>query len=501
MNKAKRRLIINILAGMVIVVSVLTFYSTFSMDTEYVFKSDVYDISDGYIEGISINTSIDLFYKYFDMDNCSIKVMDKDNKEVSSGYVGNGTKTVLYGANGNVVSSYVNVIKGDYNGDGILDNTDFYEMGKCLVEECVLDEIKLKSIDIDGDSEFHINDVVLLDKDMTLGYTGVNIEEESIVLQSNEVGRLVGKVSPNYGVNMNLKWESADNKIATVDEAGRVTGGMEGEVIIKAITLDGKYVDEAKVIVDNTIQLESYEGLAYIGGNDVRVWIKSVSYEGLSCVVGDEEVASCKIDGEMLVLSGKNIGSTSITVNSSQYGSVTYNLIVRSVYLNIMPDYLCMHPGESQLITVSGFNTGNLSFEFNDRDIIKDAYMTMYGTRNMLRIDAGNKQGRGILTVREDNGNTSGNVIIDVTSLSMAEMGIFGKVGEESSLMAIGDNLGKLTCVSSDENIGTCRVEENRVIVMPKQVGLFYVDVYNNFTYEGYQLECGQTQFTVVVQE
>ena len=84
MEKIKRKLIINILASMVIVVGVLTFYSTFSMNTEYVFESDVYSINDGYIEDISINTSIDLYYKYFDIDNCSIKVMDKNNNETST---------------------------------------------------------------------------------------------------------------------------------------------------------------------------------------------------------------------------------------------------------------------------------------------------------------------------------------------------------------------------------------------------------------------------------
>ena len=136
MDKTKRRRVFNILLGLVCVLVVLSFYGTFSLNADYKFVSDVYLVKDGYIEGISVNTSVDLFKKYFDVSNCSIKVVDRDNNEITSGYVVNGSRTLVYGVNGDVISSYINIIKGDYNGDGIIDDGDFYEMGECLVDGC-----------------------------------------------------------------------------------------------------------------------------------------------------------------------------------------------------------------------------------------------------------------------------------------------------------------------------------------------------------------------------
>lgn len=501
MGKTKVKLIINILVGFVIVACVLTFYNTFSLDTEYKFESAVYDIGDGYIENVSSNTSVELYLKYFDVDNCSISVVDKNNETIVSGFVGNGSKTIVYDNNHNVITSYVNVIKGDYTGDGLIDMNDFYDMGKCLVSDCLMDEYLKRSVDVDDDGEFRINDLVLLDKAVTLGYTGIIVEQDSIVLQSDEQGRLVGRVEPGYGVNLNVKWSSDDEGIATVDDAGRVTGHIEGNTVVRAVTLDGKYMAEVTVKVDNTIQLESYSGIGYIGGNDVVIGIKSIDYEGISCSVSNEEVASCEIRDKSLVLVPKNQGSSVVTVTSSKYGEVTYNLEVRSVYFNIMPKYICNTPGNVTFITVSGFNTGDLTFEALDNEIITSAYMETVQNRRMLRINFGTKQGRTTLRVTESNGNSSNLVIVDVTSMRLSDIGKVTKVGEEVTVTAIGDNLGSLTCKSNDVTKGTCRVEGNNIIVTPLATGSVTVDVYNNFSYESYNEVCGQSQFIVVIQE
>ena len=179
--KIKRRGIFNILTGLIVVFFVLTFYSTFSLDTSYVFESKFYDISNEYINGISPNTSIELYNKYFDMDNCYIRVVDLDNNDIISGYVVNGSKTILYNKINDVIGEFVNKIKGDINRDGIVDSNDFYDMGKCLVGDCDMDEYLRLSLDIDLDGKFLINDLMLLDKAVTLGYSGITVEDDSIL--------------------------------------------------------------------------------------------------------------------------------------------------------------------------------------------------------------------------------------------------------------------------------------------------------------------------------
>lgn len=497
----KIKMIFNVGIGIVFLVIILTFYNTFSLGEEYKFDSMVYDIEDGYIKNISSNTVISLFMKYFDLENCSIEVVDQDNNKIVSGLVMNGSKTILYDNNHSVLSSYVNVIKGDYTNDGIVDNNDFKQIGKCLVDNCSLEEYQMLSLDINGDGEIHINDLTLLDKAVTLGYTNISLDKDSMILQSEEMGRLVAKIEPNYGLNQNVKWTSIDEAIATVDAAGRVTGHQEGETKIQAMTLDGKLVDEATIKVDNTIQLFSYEGIAYIGGNDLSVGIKLIDYEGVTCSTSNEELATCEIKDKMLVMKAKKQGNPIITVISPKYGSTTYRLTTYSVYLNVMPKYICMTPNNVQYITVSGFHSGKLSFEASDDEMIRDSYMEVIYGRNMLKIQTGSKQGRAVLKVKEANGNSTDEVTIDVYRIGTSDIGKAAKVGQEVSTTIVGDNLGTLSCTSADENRATCRIEGNQLYVMPLAKGSVQIDISNQFEYNGQVSNCGKTQFLVVIQE
>ena len=172
-----------------------------------------------------------------------------------------------------------------------------------------------------------------------------------------------------------------------------------------------------------------------------------------------------------------------------------------SVYFNIMPKYVCGVPGGSEAITVSGFNSGELTFVPDDNEIISNASMDMIQNKRMLRINFGTKVGRTTLKVTEGNGNSTNLVIADVTSMHFSEIGKFTRIGEEVTFTAIGDNLGVLTCRSNDLNKGTCRVEGNKVIITPLAIGSVNVDVYNNFSYEDYNEVCGQKQLIVVIQE
>lgn len=501
MFKIKYKLFINVFIGLIFILGILGFYTTFSLENEYKFESLVYDIKEPYIKNVSSNTSIELYSKYFDIDNCTIKVVDFNNEEIISGYVINGSKTIVYNNNHSVIGEYTNIIKGDFNGDGIIERQDFYDMGKCLVNDCDMVEYLKLSSDIDDDGEFNINDIILLDKAITLGYSEISIENNDILLQTNEVGRMVARVKPSYGVNLNVKWTSLDEEIATVDDAGRITGHKEGETVIRATTLDGKYSYESKVVVDNTIQLSSYSGVSYIGGDGLEVGIKSVDYDDITCSVSSKSIADCEIKDKKLIINAKNIGKTEVIVSSSKYGEVSFNLETISVYLNVMPKYLCMTPKNVTFITVSGFNTGNMSFESSDKEIIKSAYMEYYGTRNMLRINAGEKLGRATLTVKEDNGNTTNNVVVDITSIGISDIGKTAKVGEEVRTTITGGNFGDLSCKVNDESLGTCRIEGNELIVTPLKKGSIYVDIYNNFSYEDYYEECGKTMFLVLAQE
>ena len=491
--------------GIIFVISMITFYSTFSLDNDVEkFESLVYEIDDRFIKNISPYTNVELFEKYFDIDNCYIEVVDMDDKKLEkSDYVFNGSKTIIYDYDNNVINTYINIIKGDFTSDGIVDNSDYEKMGMCLVDNCSLKVSELLSVDIDDDGELHINDISLLDKTISSGYEKVTIKTNDIILQTNEVGRVVATITPSYGLNQNLKWSSGNKDIVTVDDAGRVTGHNEGEAIIKAMTSDGKVFSDVVVKVDNTIQLYSYQGVGYIGGDDLRVKIKAIDYDGLECSSSNEDIATCKIEDKYLVMRSVGQGNTEITVSSTKYGSVKYKLNVYSVYLNVMPRYLCVRPNSSNAITVSSFNGGELSFKYSDPEIIKNAYMTDVSGRKMLRIDFGPKQGSGTLTVKELNGNSINEVVVDVTSISIPQIGSMAVVGEDVATQIAGDNFGELSCKSEDDSKATCSIdkEAKQLIVTPLSVGEVNITVYNKISYEETVYNCGEAQFLVVIRE
>lgn len=500
-NDKRKKLILNILIGIVFLFGVFKFYTTFSLEDGYKFESVVYGIEGEYIENISPYTDVHLFYQYFDLENCSIEVLDSYNHEITSGYVFNGSKTILYDDNHQVLHIYVNVIKGDYASDGVIDNRDFEKIGKCMIQECELNEYEKRSLDLDLDLDVHINDLVLLDKSVSLGYVDLSIKEDYLILQSEEQGRLLVDVTPSYGVNQNVIWSSSDDQIVTVDNAGRVTGHQEGEAKVIATTMDGTLSAQATIKVDNTIQLASYEGIGYVGGNDVVVDIKLIDYEGVTCSSSNEEVASCEISGKQLVMKAKQQGSAKIVVSSPLYGDATYRLDTYSVYLNVMPKYLCTTPNNIHYITVSGFHSGELSFEASDVNIIKNSYMDVMDGRKMLRIEMGSKQGRATLKVQEANGNASNEVTVDVYKLAIPQIGSVAKVGEEVTTTISGEHFGRLSCVSEDSSKALCRIEGNQLIVTPLALGNVTIRVYNQFDYQGSFYDCGEAQFLVVIQE
>lgn len=498
-----------VIFGLIFVICIITFYSTFSINNEDPkYESLTYSIKDNYIENISQDTTVELFKKYFDLKNCYIEVTDINNNKLDNDkLINTRSKTIIYDKNDLEIARYTNIIKGDFNYDGLVNDKDLEKMGNCLVNNCTLEDYQLKTIDIDLDNELHINDLSLLDKTLINGYTDLSINIDNITLQTKETGRLDATTTPNYGLNQNLIWTSDDEAIATVDETGKVTGQKEGTTKIKATTKDGKITKEATVKVDNTIQLEKTEGIGYIDGDKVRVWIKSVDYTGLTCTVADSSIATCAIESEYLVITSLGSGTTSITVSSPKYGKATYKLTSQSVYLNVMPNYLCKTPNSATLITVSGFNSGELSFESSDKEIIKDAYMTNeYYNRNMLRIEFGPKEGRGILTVKESHAYTINKVTIDVTSISIPELGAFTTLGQDITTQIVGNNLGELSCKVEDETIATCKIEGTKLIVTPLKnqkdiLTSTNIRVYNRFTFNGETYNCGEALFMVVIEE
>lgn len=189
---------------------------------------------------------------WVDLENCYIEVVNNDGNKIENGLVFNGSRTILYNNKNEVIDTYVNVIKGDFDNNGKISDEDFTAIWECLVNDCVMDEYQVVSTDINDDGNFHFNDLMLLDKTLEDGYKSISLKNGGMILQTDEVLRMVAEVEPNYGVNLNVKWTSLDEEIVTIDDAGRVTGHNEGSTKIRATTFDGKFMSEASVTVNRT---------------------------------------------------------------------------------------------------------------------------------------------------------------------------------------------------------------------------------------------------------
>ena len=493
----KRNLIFSIVIGIIFVIIVISFYTTFSLDEEYSFQSDVYSIKDGNILNISPNTDVSLFYQYFDLENCTLKVVDKNQKEITSGYIFNHSKTLLYNQDKKVIASYTNIIKGDMNEDGMVNQDDSHLFGQYLVEN---NSFSL-DLDMNEDKEVHLNDLILFDKAMNEDYQELTVEKEDYLLQSNEKIRIKYNIKPSYGKNTNLIWESLDSNVALVDYTGKVTGKNPGETKIILHTPDKMLVKEVKIKVDNTIQLSQKEGIAYIGGGSLEIGIKSVDYEDITCSSEKVEIADCEIKNKKLVIKQKNQGSTNIMVTSKKYGRVTFYLDVMSVYLNVMPKYLCSTPGNVQLITVSAMNSGEYSFVISNYDVISSANMQGYNGRNMLRINMGSIPGRATLTVKESHGYQSNQITVDTYQLSIPSIGGVGNVGKDLETDIVGENLGTLTCMSQDESKATCEIKGTKLVVHPLSIGQVTITVKNSYLFREESYSCGSADYLAVIRE
>lgn len=89
-----------------------------------------------------------------------------------------------------------------------------------------------------------------IDLNVYTSVRGVLIDQKEIYMQINDTFKINAYVEPEDASNKNIKYESSDTSIATVDENGNVTACSSGEVIISAISEENSNAkSECKVIV------------------------------------------------------------------------------------------------------------------------------------------------------------------------------------------------------------------------------------------------------------
>ena len=132
-----------------------------------------------------------------------------------------------------------------------------------------------------------------------------------------------------------VSWSSSDERVATVDNTGKVTGVKEGKTQIKATLYDsvnGEFVAYYSVTVSKggTIELATNEAEISVGDKGVPIEFNASNGENVVwTIVGGDGQANISVDGSYLVVQGVKPGTVQIQGSFSDgSGAVTLTITV-----------------------------------------------------------------------------------------------------------------------------------------------------------------------------
>lgn len=103
----------------------------------------------------------------------------------------------------------------------------------------------------DDEYEEEDHNVVSAKLNIKVPVTGVTLDKKTLSLDtgSNNTATLTATVDPTKATDKTVIWKSSDDKIATVDNNGKVTAVKKGTAVITVTTNDGKFTDTCTVTV------------------------------------------------------------------------------------------------------------------------------------------------------------------------------------------------------------------------------------------------------------
>lgn len=106
----------------------------------------------------------------------------------------------------------------------------------------------------DGSFTATVDVVVNAPEPEVVTVTGVELDNETLEVETGATGTLVATVSPDDATDKSVAWTSSDETIATVDSEGVVTGVLAGTADITATTTDGAFTAVCAVTVADPVK-------------------------------------------------------------------------------------------------------------------------------------------------------------------------------------------------------------------------------------------------------
>ena len=164
--------------------------------------------------------------------------------------------------------------------------------------------------------------------------TGIKVSPDTLTLtKKDETAQLTAEVTPSYADNKRVTWQSSDEKVATVDENGKVTAVGNGTATITATSVSGSYTATVSVTVKIPVEIQKLtieaekETLTKIGESTelkVKIEPENADLQKLIWKSHNEKVAIVNENGKVTAVGN---GTAEITVTTED-GKITASIMI-----------------------------------------------------------------------------------------------------------------------------------------------------------------------------
>ncbi len=154
--------------------------------------------------------------------------------------------------------------------------------------------------------------------------TGVQLQETLVSVAVGRQVTLTAVVEPPDATNLNVNWQSGQSGVATVDQAGVVTGVAVGSTVVTVTTQDGGYMAQCTVQVGMGVMGVSVspDHLSLKPGHSgvLTAAVLPVGASETGVIWASEDSGIATVDANGTVTAGYTIGSTQVSATTVEGG-------------------------------------------------------------------------------------------------------------------------------------------------------------------------------------